>query len=247
MQGGPVFDPKTANLISRLTAKGETPTTPRQTAMNTAIVALRAAGLFETMFDVLVVTRGYGEYTTKENWIQDAHHALGVNNPTYTAGIGYNNNGSSSCIDSQYTPSTNGILYTLNDASYGFKMSGVSGANTLNGGINCSVGSYGAALFNCSSLFGLWTAAISAGYNTLIRINSSNASLMVNSSKLDYSTNSTSLPSVSMNILAYNAGSWRQSFSASTQILEMYWMGKSMTQAQFLTFQGIMNTYFASI
>ena len=61
-------------------AAGERPSTTRQTAINNCIVSLKANGLFDTQFDVLVVTRGSGVNSTKLNWIKDSSNALGVPN-----------------------------------------------------------------------------------------------------------------------------------------------------------------------
>ena len=42
-----------------------------------------------------------------------------VNSPTFTPFVGYTGNGSTSYLDTNFNPSTNGIKYTLNNASHG--------------------------------------------------------------------------------------------------------------------------------
>ena len=46
-------DPYAADLIARMTAAGEPPSAGQAAAINTCIVSLRLASLFETQYDVL--------------------------------------------------------------------------------------------------------------------------------------------------------------------------------------------------
>jgi hypothetical protein len=60
---------------------------------------------------------------------------------------------------------------------------------------------------------------------------------------------STNISSAKAFTLVYsnNGAPFAGSYFDSTTILEMEWWGSDLTEAQFATFQTIMNTYFASL
>jgi hypothetical protein len=252
-------DSYTTNLVNRLTAKGETPNLTRQNAMDKAIKSLRVNNLFENQFDVLVVTRGYGEFTTKENWIKDAHHALGVNNPTYTAGVGYNSDGSTSYLRTQYNPATQGILFTQNDATFLLKNGGpwasiydfYNGILTFASGYPATaLGTYGCSGINSATYNNSNSLTNKTGYTALSRNDASSYKFLQNSNIMQVISNS--VPVLNSNyytILALYYTGWANihDYSKSTEKIELYAFGKSLTQQQFLTFQNIFNQYFLDI
>ena len=233
-------------LINRMIAVGETPTTLRQNAINKCIMSLKANNLWSTQFDVLVVTRGSGVTSTKMNWISNNYNAIGVSGVTYTANSGYSSDGSTSYLDTSYNASTAGGLYTQNIASWGFKSSGNLGSGTRLHGVYTNylsyLGVYANNTFN-TSVEEVGAAVV--GYNCLSRLSSSTYSLMQNTAKTDYTHASAGIPNGNFYQLALNNAPAKY-FSASTEVLEAYWMGKSITQSQFLIFQTIMNKYFAA-
>jgi hypothetical protein len=239
-------------LITRMTNAGETPTSARQNAINTCITSLRVNSLFDTQFDVLVVTRGTGLVSTKMNWIKNANNALDVSIGnyylTYTQDVGYHSDGNyNDYIDTQYNPSVDASLYTQNNACFGFKVSGSMSGNLSFAGT--LIGSTG----TCLSTNGLYSrinstnygGAYYIGYNCISRNNdAANQIMLNNSTQTSYASNSLTPPNGNLYMFKMNYSPPYQ--WDSTEILEAYWMGKGMTQAQFLTFQTIMNTYFAS-
>jgi hypothetical protein len=254
---GTTFDSYAVALINRMIAAGETPSAGQKTAINTCIVQLRAASFFETQFDALVITRGHGAQSTKMNWISNNYNASGVNNPVFTDNAGYNTTGTQ-YINTNFNPTSVGGLYTQNNASWGYKSSGNLGSGTKLHGTYPDVyayrGVFGAAAFNAAVDTPLTSAA--TGYNCLSRALSNKWFVYINSSSVEVSvaggasagaSNSTGRPNQNFYQLALNNAGTAASFSTSTEILEAYWFGESMTQAQFLSFQTILNTYFASI
>ena len=238
-------------LINRMIAAGETPTTIRQNAIINCITSLRANNLFETQFDVLVVTRGSGANSTKMNWIGNNYNATGVNNPTYTQDVGYHNDGGSSYMNSKYAPSSNGVLFTKDDACFGYKASGAvsQGSYQLIGGGNGAGvnATTGGAIWNINttySVHGGMDMTSVAGYNCAVRNSSTIEYLLRNSDKYDFNITSDGLSSAEMYIMAWDLTANPYYYAVATEIYEAYWFGKSMTQTQFLTFQTIMNTYF---
>lgn len=240
-------------LINREIAVGEARTLARKQALNIAIIALRAADCFETQFDDFVVTRGYGAASTKMNWIGNFTNALGVNNPTRSDGVGYSSNGTTSYLRSQYIPATNGVLYTQDNACFGFKISGTIIDNSGHGYVNAPSVNVTfvrtdipiTRINNSTGISGSINREV--GYNCLSRADSTKFTQLINATSTDKLLAASS--SIALlgepYLLRVNYSS---SFSCSVnEVIEMYWFGKSITQAKFLTMQTIMNTYFASL
>jgi len=104
--------PETDALIARFTTP---PTTARAKAINTFIGSLINAGVWAKL-DCLYVTAAADSQAARRNWVQDAHNLTAVNSPTFTADRGYAGNGSTSYLNTNYNPLTNGQQYTLNSA-----------------------------------------------------------------------------------------------------------------------------------
>jgi len=248
-----VFDPYANSLINRMILTGETPTVQRQNAINTCITNLRANGLFETQFDNLVVTRGYGINSTKMNWISNNFNAVGVSNLTYTAGVGYNSDGTSSYLNTKYIPSVHGNLFKLNDACFIIKESGtIPVNNTIHGAVSIDIGiQHGTQLHAGSPSWSRMNSTSTTGgqytngYTAVTRSSSSVYTLLNNSTLSNFNCDSSGLPTIEMYILSVNYSNVYT--CSSTEKNELYAMGKSISQSQFLIFQNIMNTYFNSI
>jgi hypothetical protein len=247
-----MLDASSINLFGRLLVKGETPTNVRKVAMDTAIRALKAASLFDTQFDVFVVTRGTGPYTRKENWIKDSSHALAVANGGTLSehdDIGIHCDGVNSYLRTQYTPSIEGSLFKRDDACFGLKLSGVIG-----------IGYHGAydgtlAYHTCMYTGGGQNSSINgavkniepvAGYSCMSRFDSTHWDGMVNASIINNDT-ATSIGLTNKELYIFRINHTSPIPVPDTQIVEMYWMGKQLSQAKFLTLQTIMNTYFSSL
>jgi hypothetical protein len=247
-----VFDAASIDLFDRLLVKGETPSAARKTAIDTAIKALKAADLFTNQFDVLVVTRGIGPYTRKENWIKDSHHGLAVANGgtfTETDDVGMHSDGTNSYLRTQYNPSTEGSLYKLNDACFGLKLSGTIGTG-YHGAFNAA----GYTAIYCGSALGTDSGINDAsvamnpqvGYNCLTRTSSTNTDRLINATT-DPRTNTNSTQVINKELYIFRLNHTVPIGVGAAQIVEMYWLGKAITPAKFLTFQSIFDTYFSSL
>jgi hypothetical protein len=250
-----IYDAASANLFSRLLAKGETPTDLRKTAIDTAIKALKAASLFDTQFDVFVVTRGIGAYTRKENWIKDSSHALAVANGGTLSehdDVGIHSDGTKSYLNSQFTPSTDGVLFTKNNACFGYKDSGTIGTSGSSGSItgggqnNIYFGPNVGAVLNSVVPS---SSGAGVGYNCVTRSSSSQITVRVNASSSTHNSTSTQMPNLPCFLLADNVwgGTGADYFHPATDILEMYYFGKALSSDNFSVLQTIMNTYFPSL
>lgn len=240
----PSYNAASAALFARMVSAGETPTDLRKAAINTAIVALKAAGLFETQFDIFVVTKGYGLASTKLNWIGNSFNAVASGSPIFTENIGYNSGEGSGYLINNYNISSNSVLYKRDDACFGFMidMDGEIGATgawiTPNTGLFMS--NAGTSINNAtysSDSFGV----VKSGYNCLSRNNGANYNIYKTSTQKAITAASAALVNTSLQIgYLASAGSLNGNIG-------LYYIGKNISYANHLVLQTIMNAYFASI
>ena len=256
-----VNDSATDALVARMVAVGDNQTLARIAAMDTCIKALKANSLFNDQWDVLVILKGKGASATLLNWIKDSSNATGVNSPVYAEDIGYNSDGATSYIRTNYIPSSNASLYTNNDASFVVYMStnqtnqnsqqGVySSAGFLRGcemdrgqnntGINCAANDY-------TAFTALWH-----GINAISRYSSSECHFLSNPRNKDITISkvSTDVPTRELYVLACNkagtAGGFAIGSGLAKEIDLLYAIGKGITYSKLNTFKGIIDTFFAS-
>lgn len=243
-----VYDAASVALFTRMAAAGEAQADERKTAIDTAIVALKAANLFDTRFDCFWVARGKGEASTKMNWIKDAHNLTktGAGTLTYIEDVGYDGD-DNSCFTTNYKPSVHGDKYKQDDASFLLKISGTIDANDAYGSLNNP-----RLLFistnnriNCDTAGG---SQKDIGYNCLARNAANHFKQYKNAATADITATSTGLPIDTVAVMAiYNEGAATYSYYANTEVFEFAALGAYISQAEFLTIQGIINAYIAAL
>ena len=106
-------------VLDRATTLGYTqPSTAQKKKQNTLIQDLKDAGIWD-LLDVFYVfaTDGSSDFATL-NWKSpSANQATKVNSPTFTSNLGFTGNGTSSYLNTNWEPSTQGVNYTVNEAS----------------------------------------------------------------------------------------------------------------------------------
>lgn len=119
--GGGGFDADYQSVLDRASSLGYTaPSASQQTLQNTLVTDLKTAGIWDKL-DLFYVfaTDGDSDYATL-NWkIPASFQATKVNSPTFTTNGGYAGDGSSSYLDTNYTPSSDGINVTETSISAG--------------------------------------------------------------------------------------------------------------------------------
>jgi hypothetical protein len=110
---GLAFEGETEALVARFS---NAPTGDRKLLINTTMKSLKRETILQS-FDCLWFIAGSDAQSSHQNWIADKHNLTPVGSPTFTPDRGYAGNGSSSYLRTNYTPSTDGVNYKLNDAS----------------------------------------------------------------------------------------------------------------------------------
>jgi hypothetical protein len=125
ISGGVAFTDEYKAVLNYATSLGYTlPSAPQQILQNQLMIDLKNAGVWNKLDSFRVyATDGSAAYALID-W-KRLVLCTAVNSPTFTTNQGYKGNGTSSYINSNFTPSTDGVNYTLNNASIFAYISGV--------------------------------------------------------------------------------------------------------------------------
>jgi hypothetical protein len=124
-------------ILDYATAQGYTlPSSGQQTLQNQLVVDLKNGGIWAKLDTFAVfATDGDSDFALID-WKRLSDYTA-INSPTFTTNQGFQGDGISAYIDSNFNPSTSGVNYTLNSASFGslirtFGITGINGS-VLNG------------------------------------------------------------------------------------------------------------------
>ena len=133
--GGIVFDTDYQAVLDRATTLGYTlPSASQQIIQNNLVLSLKAGGIW-TKLDVLYIfaNDGGSNFGTL-NWITPTlNQSTLINSPTFTTNQGFQGNGTSSYIDTNFNAVTQGVNYVQNDASRYLYLYTASGTGALDG------------------------------------------------------------------------------------------------------------------
>jgi hypothetical protein len=111
------FDADYQAVLDYATTQGYTlPSAGQQTLQNQLVVDLKAGGIWSKLDTFAVFATDGNRDFALIDWIRLTQYTA-VNSPTFTTNIGFAGNGTSAYIDTNFNPSTQGVNYTLNDAS----------------------------------------------------------------------------------------------------------------------------------
>lgn len=193
------IDPDYKAILDYATTQGYTlPSGAQQALQNALVVDLKGAGVWSKLDTFAVfATDGDSDFALID-WINLSQYTA-YNSPTFTSNQGFQGNGTSSYIDTNYNANTNGVNYSLNSASIGGYMRigdtspGSSEALLFaTDGTNFSWMRYTSkrAYFNSSTFTGYTTTlGQSNQFASFIRTSSTNLQIFVNGSITDNLTN----------------------------------------------------------
>jgi hypothetical protein len=136
-----VFDTDYQAVLDYATTQGYTlPSAGQQILQNQLVADLKTGGIWSKLDTFAVfATDGDSDFALID-WIRLTQYTA-VNSPSFTTNEGFQGNGTSSYIDTNFNPLTNGVNYTLNNASRYFFPHAFSGAGRIDG--NTSTGQNG--------------------------------------------------------------------------------------------------------
>lgn len=100
-------------LFARFTTP---PSEARKAIINSLVVSLTSAGIWSGR-DLLHIIAAASAQAGQRNWMADQYNLVPVNLPTFVADRGYTGDGTSSYLNTAFTPSTQSTKATQNDAS----------------------------------------------------------------------------------------------------------------------------------
>lgn len=146
---GESFDADYQAILDKGTALGYTlPSASVQAKQNTLLASLKASGVWAKLDVFYVFAQDGGSAFATLNWKNpNANQSTLVSSPTFVSNGGFQGNGTSSYIDTNFNPTTQGIQYTQNNASRYFfthaistgRLDGnTSGVNSMFFGVSAS-------------------------------------------------------------------------------------------------------------
>lgn len=110
------------------------PTTDQQAKQNTFLVTLKTIGVWNKLDVLYVFAQNGGSAFATINWKNpSANQSTLINAPTFVNNGGFQGNGTSSYIDTNFNPATQGVQYTQNNASRYFFTHAISGSGRFDG------------------------------------------------------------------------------------------------------------------
>jgi hypothetical protein len=247
------FDADYQAVLNRAVALGYTlPSASQRIKQNTLVLALKSGGIW-TKLDVLYIfaNDGGSNFGTL-NWkAPTLNQATLINSPTFTNNQGFTGNGTSSYINTNFNPATQGVNYTLNNASrHNFVRTQSITASTLDGvgsgNSNATVGVNTTLLRINQGATSLPTSADYSGSNVLKSIHRtsvSNVELFVGTTQTSRTFNSTTVINEQQLILARGVNV-TGSYGGSQ--VSMYSMGANLV-AENTAYVNAFNTYITSL
>jgi hypothetical protein len=250
-------DAATTAWIAAVVSAGGTVSGTQQGFVDTLIKGLKTDSLFSAM-DRIWLYASENAQQASIDIVNLATHSL-VNAPSFTASQGYTGNGTSSYINTGFTPSVNGVNYTQNSASFGtyIRNNRTTGGNATamstdisstapcrwqphwsgsQGNFNINDGGF--VDVSTSTAQGFWGVSRTGSSATAVYLNSSGTAIFSGSAA------SSGLASTAFFVLAGQAGG-AGDFSADQ--IAVSFAGAGLSSGQWVNFQSRINAYMTSL
>jgi len=222
------------SLFSRMDVQ---PTSLEKSLISNMIDSLQFYEIWDSI-DALYLTSMPTQQQATLNWIRDSFNLTPVGEPTFTAYYGFTG-ASGKYLNTGFTPSLDGINYTLNSASFGIGIDSLGGLNAYHGARNNPAGrnvyinpvTTGNAACRINSSGG--TTAANTRLNEIFianRLLSTVQELYIGKTKYSGNVNSTTLVEYEIFLLAMNSSGTAGSFS--TNNINFAFMGGGLSQAK---------------
>jgi hypothetical protein len=248
---GGAFDADYQAVLNYATTQGYTlPSAGQQILQNQLVLDLKAGGIWSKLDTFGVwATDGDSDFALID-WKRLTQYTA-VNSPTFTTNVGFQGNGTSSYIDSNYNASTSGVNYTLSNYSFGWYMNTIDTAISAEAAFAAAItGSanwvrYSTKRFYYSGVSFQAYSGLTIASNQMVIANASltNLTLFANGSLTDTIVLAGAKSPANTNFLAF-----LQTFATnySDSVLGMVYAGGNLA-AEASDFYNAWNTYRTSI
>ena len=245
------FDADYVAILNYATTQGYTlPSASQRIKQNKLLVDLKAAGVWSKLDTFAVfATDGNSDFALID-WKRLVNYT-GVNVPTFTTNEGFTGNGTDTYISTNFNPATNGVNYTLNNASRFMWNKATSITNRgLDGNLTNSVNGMSSSLTGSTNhrinTGGAFTGTgVVMNIVGLISIHKNNSATDI---ELFTNTNQFTRVSASSSISSTNQLLWRNGNASTlgTAQTAIYGMGASLVSEN-TTLRTILDTYLTSL
>ncbi len=250
------FDSDYQSILNYATTQAYTlPSESQKILQNQVVVDLKSSGVWNKLDVFYLMATDADSNFASINWKSpNSFELTQVNSPTFISNEGFQGNGVSSYLDTNYNPSSDKINLEQNNTSVGFWQSSASSAVN-----SVEIGTDDGNRLQCLSRWGdsksyfpinstsfpNVIASTSIGLFQSNRTSSSNINQFVNGAKngTDQSDSSSAIPNRSVSILARNAAS---PFGYSSRTLSMAFVGENL-ENEASDFYNSINSYITSL
>lgn len=244
------FDADYQAILDYATTQGYTlPSASQQLLQEQLVKDLKTAGVWSKLDTFAVfATDGSSDFALID-WKRLTQYTA-VNSPTFTTNVGYNGNGTSAYINTNFNPSTSGVNYTLNNASRimfgdlpsdsGYPESAGGGTENLMRNVNTNTRqriNQGAT--NVINGPTVWTGTNI--FRSINRTSITNVEMFGNTTQTSTTATSTTINNNNQWLLAGNSA-----FALSGNIFKIYGMGASLVSENTDLYNAL-NTYITSL
>ena len=238
------YDSDYQAVLNYATTQGYTlPSAGQQTLQNQLVV--KAGGIWSKL-DTFAVFATNGDINfALIDWKRLSQYTA-VNSPTFITNVGFQGNGTSSYVDTNFNPLTSGVNYTLNNASRYFFPHAFSGIGRMDGNTSGNVNSIARQSVTTQRInSSANNLAIAFDYTAVINSKSIHRTSSVSVDLYNGIVGTTGVQT-STSILSSNQFVLRSGTSYSTHTASAYSMGASLV-AENTDFVNAYNTYKSAI
>lgn len=243
------FDADYQAVLNRATTLGYTlPSASQQIKQNALVLSLKLGGIWNKLDVLYIFANDGGSDFGTLNWIAPTlNQSTLVNSPTYITNIGFQGNGTSSYINTNFNAVIQGVNYVQDNASRYLYMYSASGTGALDGKQVVSVNNMARAStsnqrINQSTIplvGGAFDFTATQGMKSIHRTNSTNVELF-------NATTQASRTAISASMNSNNQFVLRSGASYGGHTISMYANGASLV-AENTVFVNAFNTYINSL
>lgn len=243
------FDADYQAVLNRATTLGYTlPSASQQIKQNALVLSLKLGGIWNKLDVLYIFANDGGSDFGTLNWIAPTlNQSTLVNSPTYITNIGFQGNGTSSYIDTNFNAVIQGVNYVQDNASRYLYMYSASGTGALDGKPVASVNNMVRAStsnqrINQSTILlvgGAFDFTATQGMKSIHRTNSTNVELF-------NATTQASRTAISESMNSNNQFVLRSGSNYGGHTISMYANGASLV-AENTAFINAFNTYMTSL
>lgn len=245
------FDADYQAVLNRATALGYTlPSSGQQILQNNIIVGLKTAGVWgKTDIFYVFANNGSQEFATL-NWKNpNAFQCSLVNAPVFTSNQGFNSDGATSFINTNWVPSVDAVQMTLNSVHRSFYMVSVGATSALMGIVGSAADRVQLAVSTTNIRLNRNASDLSPSINNLKtlthiynRTSASGARLLIDSVFTSHTTASTALATTGRTI--FNSSGV---IAVSTNRMATFSEGGQLSDAESIALANALNSYMAAI